>query len=404
MRDPATGRRDLTVAMACIVTGLWASSAPAVLYPSFQAELGLGFVGTTALFALHPVVLVAGLLLTGGISDRFGRSRTLAAGLALVALGAAVSTLPAGTPALFASGALEGFGVSLVLPAANAQLGDVLGVRAQGARLAGTVNACAAAAGTVAAFLVGAAFVDASAAGLAQWPIALGAATLVLVCLRADDRERGSAPGTPAALPALPAVQLRTPFWVGAGVGAIGYAVAAVFLSLGAHLGSDLTGGGALTAAACLATFPLASALVPWFTVTLSERASIVLGGRAGAAGTSALLLVDRGGQVVLTLAALTAGAGFGLLTRAGAALVHATVPTGRRADGLATSSITSYSTQAATALVAGRAAQDLGLPGALAVLTRLSRCSRSVRCPRPGCCVSPERGSRPRRRHRAAP
>jgi MFS family permease len=363
-----TPRRDIGVAASCIVVALWASSAPTMLYPEYHRLLGLDLVATTALFAVYPGVLLVGLLVTGGLSDRAGRGRTLALGLGLVGVGAALSLVPANVPVLFGSRALEGVGVALVLPAANAWLGDVLDSRPRGARLASTINASAAATGTVAAFMVGAVLVDRSpAAGLlSQWPLLLSALLGCVTCLRWGPPATGTGNSRPA-LPALPDAPDRLPFWGGTAAASAGYAITAVFLSLGAHIGRELTASpGAVADAASLALFPLATAFVPWLTVALPERACVVFGGGAGALGMLTLLGVGRGGGAAFTIAALLSGAGFGLLTRAGTALVHRSSPADRRAGGLATMSVAMYAAQAATALTAGAAAQAHGLRSAL--------------------------------------
>ncbi len=68
------GRRaSFWVAAAVVAHTLWTSAAPSMTYPLYASEWGLTHTATTAIFAVFPIVVVAVLLISGGISDYIGR-------------------------------------------------------------------------------------------------------------------------------------------------------------------------------------------------------------------------------------------------------------------------------------------------------------------------------------------
>src|SRR6202040_728309 len=93
---PTIGRRaSFWVAAAVVAHTLWTSAAPSMTYPLYASEWSLTRTATAAIFAVFPLVVVAVLLFSGGISDYIGRRSTILIGLSSSLLG----------PALFAGAA-----------------------------------------------------------------------------------------------------------------------------------------------------------------------------------------------------------------------------------------------------------------------------------------------------------
>ena len=398
------GHRDLAAAAVAITVGLWASSDPALLYPVYQARWGLDLVANTALFATYPLVLIVGLLCLGGLSDSIGRRRAMSIGLTLVAVGAALNVTVHAAWGAYLARAVQGFGVSIMLPAAAALLVESLAGAPRSARLASTVNASSTATGTVVAFVVGGWFSDHSSdpASTAHWPLLVASSlTALSLARRAPDAGRAARRFAPAP-PRVPAGPGRRPFLLGTIACSVGYSVAALFLSLGAHIGREIVHTpSALTEALLLSLFPLANATVPWLAYRLSESASVALGGVVAAVGLVSLVALGaHGGSIVFAVAAFWCGAGFSLLNRGGTALVQISADDARRAGALAAMSVAAYLTQASTALLAGATSQRLGLQAAISVyspavaLTALTAAgvvlTRRARARASTACVSP--------------
>src|ERR1700737_3627556 len=88
---PTLGRRaSFWLAAAVVVHTLWTSAAPTMTYPLYASEWGLTHTATTAIFAVFPIVVVAVLIFSGGISDYIGRRSTILIGLGSSLLGAAL--------------------------------------------------------------------------------------------------------------------------------------------------------------------------------------------------------------------------------------------------------------------------------------------------------------------------
>jgi MFS family permease len=95
------------------------------LFPLFFARHGLSLVGIGVLVALYPLVWGVGQLGTGALSDRVGRKRLIAGGLAVQAASLAVIALGEGF-AIWAIGAIGlGIGTAMAYPALLAAVGDV---------------------------------------------------------------------------------------------------------------------------------------------------------------------------------------------------------------------------------------------------------------------------------------
>jgi MFS family permease len=95
------------------------------LYPILFATSGVGVGRIGILVAIYPAVWGAGQLITGGLSDRWGRKWLIASGMVLQALG--IGLVAAGHEfAVWAVAAvLMGAGTAMVYPTLLAVIGDV---------------------------------------------------------------------------------------------------------------------------------------------------------------------------------------------------------------------------------------------------------------------------------------
>jgi MFS family permease len=95
------------------------------LFPLLFTAAGLGLAEVGGLAALYPAVWGASQLVTGALSDRWGRKWLIAGGMAVQAVGiAAVAT--GSTVTAFALGqVLLGLGTAMVYPTLLAAIGDV---------------------------------------------------------------------------------------------------------------------------------------------------------------------------------------------------------------------------------------------------------------------------------------
>jgi MFS family permease len=95
------------------------------LFPLVYAAAGVGIAQVGVLAALYPAVWGVGQILTGALSDRWGRKRFIVAGMWLQGAGIAL-TASVRTGAGFAAGAvLLGLGTAMVYPTLLAAIGDV---------------------------------------------------------------------------------------------------------------------------------------------------------------------------------------------------------------------------------------------------------------------------------------
>src|SRR6202049_621884 len=156
---PTLGRRaSFWLAAAVVEHTLWTSAAPSMTYPLYASEWGLTHMATTAIFAVFPIVVVAVLLFSGGISDYIGRRSTILIGLSSSLLGAALFAVAPNVLWVFIGRAFIGLGFGLWAgPAACALL--EFSVAGQETR-ASSINTLAQAVGIVLATIVGGALIQ----------------------------------------------------------------------------------------------------------------------------------------------------------------------------------------------------------------------------------------------------
>jgi len=95
------------------------------LYPILFATSGLGIARIGVLVALYPAVWGLGQMLTGWLSDHWGRKWLITAGMLLQAAGIAVVAATTGFTFWAVAAVLMGAGTALVYPALLAVIGDV---------------------------------------------------------------------------------------------------------------------------------------------------------------------------------------------------------------------------------------------------------------------------------------
>lgn len=110
----STGDRLLVGSGAVVLVAMLASFAPTPLYPLYRERWELGDVAVGIIFAAYPVGVLTVLVLLGGLSDRFGRRRTLLVGLAALVVSLGAMAAAPSVEVLTAGRLVQGFGAGLV--------------------------------------------------------------------------------------------------------------------------------------------------------------------------------------------------------------------------------------------------------------------------------------------------
>ncbi len=124
LRTSITDRNLSAVSQAGLVNNLndgmvWG------LFPLFYAAAGLSLYRIGWLAALYPAVWGLSQLLTGALSDRWGRKWLIAGGMWIQAVGIAVVVMSQATPGFALGSVLLGLGTAMVYPTLLATIGDV---------------------------------------------------------------------------------------------------------------------------------------------------------------------------------------------------------------------------------------------------------------------------------------
>ncbi|RKT78950.1 putative MFS family arabinose efflux permease [Terracoccus luteus] len=136
------------------------ATLPTPLYPLYQQRDGFPTAVITLIFAAYGVGVMAGLYLTGHLSDHLGRRRVLLVATAVELVSAAMFALSAGTAVLLVARLVCGLGIGALTSTATAHLGELWSVARpdDGGRfagvVAGAVNTGGLALGSVAAGLL----------------------------------------------------------------------------------------------------------------------------------------------------------------------------------------------------------------------------------------------------------
>ncbi len=101
---------------------LLSANLPTPLYAVYRERFGFSGAVLTLIFATYAMVLVPSLLLFGQLSDRIGRRRVIALGLAVATVAMVLFAAARGTGWLFAARALQGLAVGVITGTATAAL------------------------------------------------------------------------------------------------------------------------------------------------------------------------------------------------------------------------------------------------------------------------------------------
>jgi len=368
-RRTLSNRASFWTAASVVALALWASGAPAMMYPLYTAEWNLTPAIITTIFAVYPISLVVTLIVFGSISDYVGRRATLLVGVGFVALGILMFAVAPGLPLLLAGRVLQGIGVGLAMAPASAAMVE-FSTSGTAAR-ASSINTASTALGLALATVVGGAFVEYGPLPmhLAFWlllALSLGIFTTVWFMPSAAPgtltagRWRPQSVGVPRGL--------RVIFAVSSLSIAAGFSMGALLLSLGSQIAKDLIHtDNALVAGSVLAVSAVTIGTTAILSRRIPPRISTAIGGVLTAIGMGLLALSAQQQSLALFLvASLVAGAGYGLLFLGGLGLINRHAPTHHRAATLSSVYLVAYLTQGIVAVAIGLTATRAGLEPAL--------------------------------------
>lgn len=338
------------------------SNAATPLYVLWQRELGFSDGTLTVIFACYIAGLIGSLLVSGVLSDRFGRRPVLlpALGLALVACG--VFAAAPSVAALMAARLLTGIAVGAVVSAGMAAVADVAGARRArpAALLASTAMVLGAGLGPLLAGVLSETLPAPTRTVFAVEAVLLVAAVVVVLRMPLG-RPAPDARGF-VRVPRVPRGDGRR-LALGVAVFAPGITATSFMLSLGPsllHTGNRAAAGGTAFAMFAAATG------VQFAARTLPRRTILTTGAAATALAMASLVAAVWGGWTgVLLAAAVLAGAGQGLGQFAGLSLLNASVPPSRLAEANAAFNLGGYVPAGLLPVAAGHLGDAIGLTSA---------------------------------------
>ncbi|MFC9925405.1 MFS transporter [Streptomyces sp. NPDC127190] len=321
------------------------SNTATPLYVLWQRQMGFSKGTLTVVFACYIAGLLGSLLVSGVVSDRFGRKPVLLPALGLALVACLVFATAGGVGALVVARLCTGIAVGAVVSAGMAAVTDVAGPGRR--RLAALLASCAmvfgAGTGPLLAGVLSEALPAPTVTVFVVEAVLLVTAGVVVVRMPVGRPDRGGS-GAWVRVPGVP----RGVGWrlaVGIAVFAPGITATSFVLSLGPSLLAGLLGTGSRVVSGALAFVMFLGATGVQFAVRRLRRPAILAGG-AGATALGMLLLVVAvrwGSVTALAGAVLLAGAGQGMGQLGGLSLLNAAVPVERLAEANAAFNIGGY-------------------------------------------------------------
>lgn len=362
-------RAMLVAASWLVFVAMLSSFTPTPLYPVYQDRWGVSASWVSVAFAAYAAGVLVVLLGLGGLSDRWGRRRTLLLSTTVIAVSVLVLALAVSPWMVVAGRVLQGFGTALTTGAAAAALMEM---HPRGVKAGAALNTVALSIGCAIGPWSSGLLAEHSSIPTAA-PYLLVGALLVLPAVLLVRMPAGEslAPGAGLVRRIRVPRDLRRPFLL-AGVAVVfTNSAMGIFGSFGSRL-ADVVG---FTGEAA------AGRLVSVVFVALAAAQIITQRRTAGRSMATGMVLCAVG-WVVVGLAAATAaaatmvagaalvGAGSGLTLMGSAALVGAISPLHSRAELYSAYLLVAFSVLGATALLAGGALERWGLDALLRVIT----------------------------------
>ncbi|AOS64198.1 MFS transporter [Actinoalloteichus hymeniacidonis] len=368
--DPSTRRRSLgpgaaTALQAIIlITFMAASSAPSPIYRIYQQQWDLAPSTLTILFGVYAASLLVALLVVGRISDHVGRKPTVLAALIGVSLAMVLFLVAENAGTVLVARVVQGLATGTATGALAAGLLDT--ARAHG----GLINSVSPVAGMALGALGASLLVE-----FAPIPMRLVFLLLLVAfigqafALTVLPETAARRPGAVASLRpriGVPPRARRTLFLVGPAAVAA-WALGGFYLSLGPSLAQLVTGSdSALTGGLLVFTLTSSGAVAVFLLRSAAPRRLIRIGSSALLGGLAITLLgVSMGSALLFYPGTVLAGIGFGCgFLGAMRTLIPLAEPH-ERAGLMSTFYIVCYLGNCVPAVIAGIAANSIGVPAA---------------------------------------
>jgi MFS family permease len=321
------------------------TTLPTPLYPIYQQRFGFGNLMVTVIFSTYAVGVIAGLILTGRLSDEIGRRKVLLFGVGCAAASTILFIVTQGLAPILVARVLSGLTAGAFAGTATAMLLDLApgGRRDLAAGVAVAVNLGGLGVGTLISGALAQTGTD--PLRLSYWVyLALLLLALLAVLLSPETVEPRQHPHFVPQKLAVPP-EVRGTFIRAALGGFAAFAVSGLFGAVGPlYLEKYLGYSSHLLAGFIIFTLFLASATTAVALRWLHNRAALVAG--AVAVAVSSLLLIvalETESLPVMFVCGIVCGIGQGLAVGAGLAALGADTPAERRGEVSATFFVVLY-------------------------------------------------------------
>ncbi|WP_229054326.1 MFS transporter [Aeromicrobium sp. Leaf350] len=354
--------------LGLLMVSLGISAAPSPLYGIYAEEWGFAPITTTVVFAAYAIAALVSVLVSGSISDRYGRRPILLVAAAGLVVGLVLFMVAGSVPVLIAARVLHGLSVGAIVVVATAALLDLRPDEgaSTGRRtgIAFNLGIFIAILGTAADAQYGPAPLVVPYAVLA----ALAAAGFVAVLLMRETHTVDRAVALNIARPRVPAEISGDFTFAALGVMA-SWSVLGVFLSLfptiaTVAVGTDnLVFGGLVVGGSALAAAASQQVASGW-----DARTAAVIGDVGTAVSLGACVLtVHIGNGWLLAAASVVLGFFFGLAFGSSLRHLGQVVPPSHRGEVMSAFYLLAYGAMAVPTIIAGAAATRWGVDAVFA-------------------------------------
>ncbi len=350
---------------AMLVLFMLAAGAPTPLYVVYQQRWGFPTSTLTLVFAVYVLGLLATVLVVGALSDYIGRRPVLAAAVALEVVALVLFLAADGVAALLAARVVQGIATGAAITTLSAAVVDFAPPHARGR--AGVVTSVATLLGLAGGSVGAGALVEFAPAPTQLVYLVLLAGALVAAVITGLLPE--TAPRHPGVLASLrPRVgmpaHMRAEFGSVVPILVASWALGGLYLALGPSVAAGLLGitdhlvGGLVATLLCGSGALTALLLRSWPLPRVLLAAAVLL-----AVGTAATLAaVDGGSAALAAIGTVVAGVGFGAAGLGAFGTMAALAGATERGEVFAMVYVVSYLAFSVPAVLAGVAANVVGL------------------------------------------